>query len=158
MDKSIFIHPIAILGCLNDLDENQFSDNKTRIVGGILGAQKKKIISCNSSFKVPFEEDKSIWFIDHSFIDKMLEMHKKINKREVLIGWYSFCKKIMDNDTSINEIFYSYSTKPLFILIWVDKFVNGLVLEAYSVKKSKSSEYELFQKKKYQSECLNQKI
>ena len=78
----------------------------------------------------------------------MLEMHKKINRREGLIGWYSFCEKINHNDSNINQIFTGYVKKPLFILIWVDRYINGLVLEAYSIKKQNSQKFQLFQKKK----------
>ena len=113
-----------------------------------MGSEKKKVLSCLSSFKVPFEEDGSIWFIDHSFIDKMLEMHKKINKRENLVGWYSFDEKITENDSDINQIFCSYVKRPLFILIWVDRYINGLMLEAYSLKKQESLRQRVFQKKK----------
>jgi len=148
MNKSIFIHPEAVLSALESIDENQFLDNRRKTVGCILGSTRKRILSCNSSFKVPFEEDKSIWFIDHSFIDKMLEMHKKINKRETLLGWFSFCNNIMPNDQVINDIFYSYTEKPLFFLLWVDKFINGLVLETYSVKKVCSDTTNFFHRKK----------
>ena len=85
-------------------------------------------------------------------------MHKKINRREGLIGWYSFCEKINHNDSNINQIFTGYVKKPLFILIWVDRYINGLVLEAYSIKKQNSQKFQLFQKKKSLLECLNQKI
>ena len=78
----------------------------------------------------------------------MLEMHKKINKREILVGWYSFCNKIMKSDYCINKIFSSYSKKPLFILLWVDTFVNGLVIEAYSTKKSNSDHFDVFKREK----------
>lgn len=88
----------------------------------------------------------------------MLEMHKKINRRECLIGWYSFCEKITDNDFNINQIFSGYIEKPLFILIWVDRNINGLVLEAYSIKKQNFQKFQFFQKKKSLLECLNRKI
>ena len=78
----------------------------------------------------------------------MLEMHKKINKREILVGWYSFCNKIMKSDSCINKIFSSYSKKPLFILLWVDTLVNGLVIEAYSTKKSNSDRFDVFKREK----------
>lgn len=77
----------------------------------------------------------------------MLMLHNKINKRESLIGWYSFCKKIMDNDLIINKILYSYTKKPLFILLWVDRFINGLIVEAYFGKKFNSDRNGIFQKK-----------
>jgi hypothetical protein len=78
----------------------------------------------------------------------MLTLHKKVNKRETLIGWYSFCKKIMNNDPIINKILYSYTKKPLFILLWVDRLINGLIIEAYFGKKFNSNKNQIFQKKK----------
>ena len=78
----------------------------------------------------------------------MLHMHKKINKREFFIGWYSFWNKITKNDLNINRIFYSYTKKPLFFLIWIDRDINGLIIEAYSTKKSELNKFEIFQKEK----------
>lgn len=146
MNKPVYIHPVAILASLEYLYETQYFLNQKRTVGCLLGSNKKKILSCNSSFRIPFEEDNSIWFIDHSFIDKMLEMHKKINKRETLIGWYSSCNKILSNDQAINRVFYPYTEKPILVLIKVDEKVNGLVLEAYVFRKNLEGS-NLFQKK-----------
>ena len=78
----------------------------------------------------------------------MLHMHKKINKREFFIGWYSFWNKITKNDLNINRKFYSYTKKPLFFLIWIDRDINGLIIEAYSTKKSELNKFEIFQKEK----------
>ena len=88
----------------------------------------------------------------------MLTLHKKVNKRETLIGWYSFCKKIMNNDPIINKILYSYTKKPLFILLWVDRLINGLIIEAYFGKKFNSNKNQIFQKKRFLSGCWNRKI
>ena len=148
MDRPVIIHPASILASLEYLFETQYFTNQERTIGCLLGYKKKKILSCNSSFRVPFEENTSIWFVDHSFIDQMLEMYKKINKRESLIGWYSSSNKLLTNDMAINKIFYSYTDNPVLVLIKVDRGLNGFVLEAYLSRKN-SEGHDFFQKKKY---------
>jgi len=41
---------------------------------------------------VPFEEDSqdpSIWFLDHSYLENIFAMFRKVNARERIVGWYS---------------------------------------------------------------------
>jgi hypothetical protein len=40
---------------------------------------------------VPFDEDdkdKSVWFLDHDYLENMYGMFKKVNARERVVGWY----------------------------------------------------------------------
>jgi hypothetical protein len=51
-------------------------------VGVLLGETRKGRLDVTSSFAVPFEEDEndtSIWFLDHSYLEKMCNMFRRIN-------------------------------------------------------------------------------
>ncbi|VEU20937.1 DEKNAAC101792 [Brettanomyces naardenensis] len=99
------------------------SANK-RVVGVILGdSSDKSLIKITNSFAIPFEEDEknpNIWFLDHNFIDSMMEMFKKINAKEKLIGWYHSGPKLRQNDLKINEILKSFTPNPLLLIVDVN--------------------------------------
>ena len=41
---------------------------------------------------VPFEEDPkdpTIWFLDHSYLENIFAMFRKVNAKEKIVGWYS---------------------------------------------------------------------
>lgn len=35
------------------------------------------------------DKDPSIWFLDHSYHEAMYAMFKKINAKELVVGWYA---------------------------------------------------------------------
>lgn len=45
--------------------------------------------SLSEKFSVPFDEDekdKSVWFMDHDYLEAMYGMFKKVNARERVVG------------------------------------------------------------------------
>lgn len=57
-------------------------DTKKRVVGVLLGEVWKGQVDVTNSFALPFEEDDNdtnIWFLDHSYLDVMFKMFKKVN-------------------------------------------------------------------------------
>jgi 26S proteasome regulatory subunit N8 len=57
-------------------------DTKKRVVGVLLGDVSKGQCDVSNSFALPFEEDDkdpSIWFLDHSYLESMYKMFKKVN-------------------------------------------------------------------------------
>jgi len=60
----------------------QDESESKRVVGVLLGETRKGRLDVTSSFAVPFEEDEndtSIWFLDHSYLEKMCNMFRRIN-------------------------------------------------------------------------------
>lgn len=91
-------------------------------------------MSCTNSFAVPFEEDEkdsAIWFLDHNYLENMLEMFRKVNARERIVGWYSTGPKIHTGDLDINELIRSYCANPVLVIVDVKPKDLGLPTEAY---------------------------
>lgn len=135
--EKILIHPVVILNILKYCDGIEFPSQKNKkTIGCLLGNIKQKIISCTSSFRIPFDgESEKLWFLDHNFLEKMAGMYKKVNGRENVIGWYGVKKNHQQIDLSINKIFLGYSPHPIFILFWMEKNASGFFLEAFSESK-----------------------
>jgi 26S proteasome regulatory subunit N8 len=49
----------------------------------------------------------------------MYGMMRKINSKEVLVGWYSSGPSIRKNDIDMNEVVRKYCTNPAFVIIRV---------------------------------------
>jgi len=83
---------------------------------------------------VPFEEDEnnpSVWFLDHNYVEGMNDMFKKVNAREKLIGWYHSGPKLRASDLEINELFKRYTPNPLLVIIDVQPKEVGVPTDAY---------------------------
>lgn len=130
---TVSVAPLVLLSVVdhyertvNKNSDSAFVNNQgKRVVGVILGDNysSKSSIKVTNSFAIPFEEDEKdpdIWFLDHNFIESMLEMFKKINAKEKLIGWYHSGPKLRSSDLKINELFKKFTENPLLLIVDVN--------------------------------------
>merc|ERR1712216_961022 len=98
----VVVHPLVLLSMVDHFRRVEEDDSEDkRVVGVLLGEHRKGRLDVTSSFAVPFEEDEndpSIWFLDHSYLEKMSGMFRRINAKEKIVGWYSTGPKIRTND------------------------------------------------------------
>ncbi|EZG73070.1 putative 26S proteasome regulatory subunit [Gregarina niphandrodes] len=117
--QEIAIHPTPLLSIADHYMRAAQGTNR-RVVGCLLGETDSGKTHVTNSFGVPFEEhakDTTIWYLDHSYLDKMFRMFKKINARENVVGWYSSAGVIKPNDHMIHELFRQYCRHPLFLVV-----------------------------------------
>lgn len=77
----VVLHPLVLLSVVDHYNRVA-KDTKKRVVGVLLGDTYKGQVDVTNSFAVPFEEDDqdpTIWFLDHSYLENMAHMFKKIN-------------------------------------------------------------------------------
>eukprot|EP01117_Protostelium_nocturnum_P012623 TRINITY_DN4646_c0_g1_i1.p2 TRINITY_DN4646_c0_g1~~TRINITY_DN4646_c0_g1_i1.p2 ORF type:complete len:325 (-),score=102.91 TRINITY_DN4646_c0_g1_i1:1147-2121(-) len=117
--SSVVIHPLVLLSTVDHYYRVARDTNK-RVVGILLGEVRKGVVDVTNSYAVPFEEDDAspgIWFLDHNFHENMYAMHKKVNARENIVGWYSTGPRIKPDDLSINELIRNYTPNPVYVII-----------------------------------------
>jgi len=77
----VVVHPLVLLS-VTDHASRSASGSRKRVLGVLLGQDNGKSINVANSFAVPFEEDErdpKTWFLDHDYIESMMEMCKKVN-------------------------------------------------------------------------------
>lgn len=82
--EKVVLHPLVLLSVVDHYNRVA-KDTKKRVVGVLLGEVYKGTVDVTNSFALPFEEDDhdpSIWFLDHSYLEQMYKMFKKVNGRE----------------------------------------------------------------------------
>jgi len=117
--SKVIVHPLVLLSTVDHYNRIARDTNK-RVVGVLLGEISKGEVDITNSFAIPFEEEDnnpSIWYLDHNFLESMSGMYKKVNARENVVGWYSTGPKIKPNDLDINELFKRYTPHPCFVII-----------------------------------------
>lgn len=88
----------------------------------------------NFQIIVPFDEDerdKSVWFLDHDYLENMFGMFKKVNSKERIVGWYHTGPKLNQNDILINELIRKYCLNSVLVIIDAKPKDLGLPTEAY---------------------------
>ncbi|KAJ0181663.1 hypothetical protein K1T71_002385 [Dendrolimus kikuchii] len=131
----VVVHPLVLLSVVDHFNRMGKIGNQKRVVGVLLGCWRAKgVLDVSNSFAVPFDEDdkdKSVWFLDHDYLENMYGMFKKVNAREKVVGWYHTGPKLHQNDVSINELIRRYCPNSVLVIIDAKPKDLGLPTEAY---------------------------
>ncbi|KAI9684707.1 MAG: proteasome regulatory particle subunit [Trizodia sp. TS-e1964] len=132
--RNVSVAPLVLLSVADHYGRSAKGIRNKRVVGVLLGQNNGNNVRVSNSFAVPFEEDekdRSVWFLDHNFVESMNDMFKKVNAREKLIGWYHSGPKLRASDLEINELFKRYTPNPLLVIIDVQPKEVGVPTDAY---------------------------
>nr|CAG4645637.1 EOG090X08WI [Lynceus sp. MCZ IZ 141354] len=133
--NKVVVHPLVLLSVVDHFTRMSKIGNQKRVVGVLLGALRAKgVLDVSNSFAVPFDEDdkdKSVWFLDHDYLENMYAMFKKVNAKEKIVGWYHTGPKLHPNDIAINELVRRYCPNSVLVIIDAEPRDTGLPTEAY---------------------------
>jgi len=133
--SKVIVHPLVLLSVVDHFNRMGKIGNQKRVVGILLGSWKGKgVLDVSNSFAVPFDEDdkdKSVWFLDHDYLENMYSMFKKVNAKERIIGWYHTGPKLNQNGIAINELIRRYCPNSVLVIIGAKPKDLGLPTEAY---------------------------
>lgn len=87
------------------------NEDQDRVVGTLLGVRSEngQVIEVKSCFAVPHSENDEQCSLDIEYHKTMTEMHSKISRKDVVVGWYSTGTTIAKHSPLIND-FYSKET------------------------------------------------
>eukprot|EP00835_Amoeboradix_gromovi_P001505 NODE_69_length_23719_cov_0.556689.p9 type:complete len:257 gc:universal NODE_69_length_23719_cov_0.556689:14118-14888(+) len=97
--NEVRVHPLVLLSVV---DHFRRVNTKKRVVGILLGQKYSDHINISNSFAVPFDEDKH-FYLDHDYVLTMFQMFKKINAKELIVGWYHTGPQLHFNDLEIHR-------------------------------------------------------
>ncbi|KAL5287165.1 PSMD7 family protein [Megaselia abdita] len=133
--SKVIVHPLVLLSVVDHFNRMGKIGNQKRVVGVLLGCWRSKgVLDVSNSFAVPFDEDdkdKSVWFLDHDYLESMYAMFKKVNARERVVGWYHTGPKLHQNDIAINELIRRYCPNSVLVIIDAKPKDLGLPTKAY---------------------------
>jgi 26S proteasome regulatory subunit N8 len=136
LPDKVVVHPLVLLSVVDHYNRVA-KDTRKRVVGVLLGDTRKGSVDVTNSFAVPFEEDDNdptIWFLDHSYLEQMYHMFKKVNAKEKIVGWYSTGPKLREADLDINDLMSDFCTNPVLAICEVQPKEIGLPITSYCAK------------------------
>lgn len=119
----VIVHSLVLLSAVDHYKRVAHGTHK-RVVGVLLGEVIRENVDVTNSFAIPFEEDSrnpAIFYFDHSYIENMLSMFRKINAKERVVGFYSTGPEIRPNDSRIYTLMKrflpEFTITPLVLVI-----------------------------------------
>ncbi|CAN7028465.1 unnamed protein product [Brassica oleracea var. botrytis] len=150
--EKVVVHPLVLRNIVDN--HNRIAkDSGKRVVGVLLGSRSSRgIVGVTNSYAVPFEEDgkdPSIWSFDGDHHEYMLNMFNGLNDKEDVVGWYSTCPNLRENDLAVHASIFrscSYVLNPVVLVtIDVQPHQLGIPTKAYyAVNSSLGSSKEAF--------------
>ncbi|CAD6888124.1 unnamed protein product [Tilletia controversa] len=130
---TVVVHPLVLLS-VTDHASRSSSGPRKRVLGVLLGQDNGTSVNVANSFAVPFEEDErdgKTWFLDHDYIESLMEMFKKVNAREKMVGWYHTGPRLRASDLDINELMKRFIPRPVMVIVDPRQRDVGIPTDAY---------------------------
>jgi 26S proteasome regulatory subunit N8 len=132
--KDVTVHPLVLLSVVDHYNRVA-RDTSARVVGVLLGEEHKGQVDVTNCFAVPFEEDRknpNVWYLDHSYMETMFVMFRKVNVKEKIVGFYSSGPKIRPADIHIDGLFRKYADPSVFVIVDVREDLDEVPTQAYT--------------------------
>ena len=101
--------PVVYFGILDHYSRR--SDSQQRVIGTLLGRKcPDGSVEISNCFPVPHNETAEQVAVDMEYHRTLYDLHRQVNPREVIVGWYATGREITDHSWLIHE-FYSRETK-----------------------------------------------
>jgi len=95
--------PVSVIFAILD-HHSRRQDHQDRVIGTLVGYDKDGHIEIRNSFPVSHTEDDQVG-IDLPFHKTMLNLHRKVAPKEVLVGWYGTGRTITDASVMLHEFY-----------------------------------------------------
>jgi len=105
----VTIHPVALFSILDHYLRR--SETQGRVIGTLLGKRNGGEVEVKSSFAVLHSETDEQVAVDMEYLKTTYELHRKVNPKEVIVGWYSTGSNL-NTYSALIQNFYSQETAP----------------------------------------------
>mmetsp|Transcript_8541 Transcript_8541/g.21982 ORF Transcript_8541/g.21982 Transcript_8541/m.21982 type:complete len:282 (-) Transcript_8541:358-1203(-) len=104
IEPKVKVLPMVYLGILDHYSRRQ--KYARRVIGTLLGTEVGGVTEITNYFPVPHEESVDQVTVDTEYHRTMFELHRQVNPKEVIVGWYATGSEITEYSALIHD-FYS---------------------------------------------------
>merc|ERR1712098_714816 len=122
-------HPVVLFTIIDSYERR--NEDAKRVIGTLLGNVDKGVVEVTNCFAVPHNESDDEVAVDIEYARNMFELHKKVNSREAIVGWFSTGWEVSVHSVLIHDYYSRESKNPVHLA--VDAFVRGgkMALKAF---------------------------
>ncbi|KAG8863774.1 hypothetical protein FRB96_007611 [Tulasnella sp. 330] len=107
---TVTVHPSALFSILDHYLRITTPTSKQRVIGTLLGTRNDtNEVEVRSAFAVGHSEAEEQIEVDGDYHKMVLELHQKVNPKEVVVGWYSTGGEL-DSIAALIHNFYAVET------------------------------------------------
>ncbi|KAI9295865.1 Mov34-domain-containing protein [Neoconidiobolus thromboides FSU 785] len=108
---NVKVHPVVLFSILDNYLRRQ--EGQDNVIGTLLGVRSDDAttIEVRSCFPVPHSESEEQVAVDMEHHRAMYELHQKVNKNEVIVGWYATGSNLNTYSALIQD-FYNSEAEP----------------------------------------------
>ena len=103
-------------------------EGKDFVIGTLLGTEENGVVTICTAFPVPHLELEDQMALKHDFHATMLNLHRRVDAKQTVVGWYSTGEAINANTTLFHEFYGSECERPVHLLL--DLGVHGRKMSA----------------------------
>lgn len=116
------------------------TSRESRVIGTLLGYINNNVITVSECFAIPFEEkeEDSTVKIVQDYHKTMLSFHRRNNKKEILVGWFSTSTAngnyINDYSSLINDFYSKEVANPIHIVVDTTLMADNVNVRGFVTK------------------------
>jgi len=126
------LHPAVVLAILDHYKRR--NEDQFRVVGTLLGEKQGNSVVIKNSFPMPHSEKEDQVTMDMEYHSSMLDLHKRVNPRETVVGWYATGDQINYISSLVHDVYKTFLPNPVHLVVDVAMTNNRLGLRAYRGK------------------------
>ncbi|XP_065839730.1 eukaryotic translation initiation factor 3 subunit F-like [Oscarella lobularis] len=107
----VLVHPVALFSVLDAYQRRP--EEGRRIIGTLMGVAEKGTVEVKAAFVVPHQEPDEEVHIDLEFASNMVEQHKKVKSKDVVVGWFATGVTVNEHSSLIHDYYKRTTTSGL---------------------------------------------
>lgn len=109
-------------------------DGQKRVIGTLLGTVEGGVVELRSSYAIPLQESADQVSIDIPHHTTLLDLHLKVNAKEVVVGWYSTGLGLSGSDALIQDFYSQECTNPIHLVLDTELTDKRLSIKSFISK------------------------
>jgi len=115
LEPSVKILPVVYFGILDHFSRRLVGQH--RVIGTLLGTVNGSAIEVTNCFPVPHNETDEQVAVDMDYHKSMFLLHRQVNPKEVIVGWYATGAEITEHSVLIHEFYSRETNTPVHLCV-----------------------------------------
>jgi len=109
------VHPVVLFTIIDSYERR--NEDAKRVIGTLLGNVEKGVVEVTNCFAVPHNESDDEVAVDIEYARNMFELHKKVNSRETIVGWFSTGWEVSVHSVLIHDYYSRECKNPVHLAV-----------------------------------------
>jgi len=125
---TVRVHPVVLFSIIDSYERR--NEDAKRVIGTLLGVHEKGGMEITNCFTVPHTEGDEV-AVDMDFARTMYELHKQVNRNELVVGWYSTGHEVTEHSLLLHEYYAREAKNPIHLTVDTTLKTGHMGMKAY---------------------------